>query len=303
MINVIQYWDMSKESTTRIGHCMEFHTVTDTLRLIHTLGGRAVQIALGDSASKTFRTITTDDAVRANKLINKYGFYVVIHGKYLYNFCRPPSGIRWQHKLLQSELEQAAKINADVIIHQGKNLKELELTTEQAHQTFVDNLLIVLDASKGLTNKIILENSARQGTECGYTLDSLHDIYERIPASYRTRIGFCIDLCHIFVAGELDVRDLGQVQEWFKRFDRLIGLDKLDCIHFNDSDTDFDGRNDNHGSIGKGYIGKHSILGFIHVCQLAQHHRIPLILETSSKYIDSEIKQLTEWCLSDTSYM
>jgi len=276
---------------------MECHTVTDTLRLIYTLGGRAIQISLGDSASRTVRPIAADDALKANKLITKHGFYVVIHGKYLYNFCRPSSGIGWQHKLLQSELEQAAKINANVIIHQGKNLKELELTTEQAHQTFVDNLLIVLDASKGLTNKIILENSARQGTECGYTLDSLHDIYERIPVSYRTRIGFCIDLCHIFVAGELDVRDLGQVQEWFKRFDRLIGLDKLDCIHFNDSDTDFDGRNDNHGSIGKGYIGKHSILGFKHVCQLAQQYCIPLILETSSKYIDSEIRQLTSWCL------
>jgi len=276
---------------------MEFHTVTDSLRLIHTLQGRAIQIALGDSASKTVRPITVDDAVRANKLISKYGFYVVIHGKYLYNFCRPPSGIGWQHKLLQSELEQAAKINADVIIHQGKNLKELALSTEQAHQTFVDNLLIVLDNTK-TSNKIILENSARQGTECGYTLDSLYDIYERIPAIYRTRIGFCIDLCHIFVAGELDVRNPEQVQQWFQRFDHLIGYKKLACIHFNDSDTEFDGRNDNHGSIGKGYIGKSSTLGFKHVCKLARQHRIPLILETSSRYIDTEIKQLTDWCLA-----
>jgi deoxyribonuclease-4 len=274
---------------------MEFTTVTDTLRLINTMGGRAVQISLGDAASRQIEAITEEDASTAKRIISK-GFYVVIHGKYLYNFCRPSSGIGWQHKLLQLELKQASKIDADVIIHQGKNLKELAQTKEQAHQTFVDNLIIVLDATTDLCNKIILENSARQGTECGYSLDDLYDIHRRIPAEYQKRIGFCIDLCHIFVAGELDVRSVSDVHAWFQRFDNMIGLDKLACIHFNDSDTDFNGANDNHGSIGRGYIGRHSTLGFEYVCKLAYNRNIPLILETSSEHIQSEIAQLKEWC-------
>jgi deoxyribonuclease-4 len=280
-----------------VGHCMEFTTVTNALRLIHTMGGRAVQMSLGDGGSRQVQVITEEDALTAKRIISK-GFYAVVHGKYLYNFCRPPSGIGWQHKLLQSELKQAAKIGADVIIHQGKNVKELGQTKDQAHQTFVDNLIVVLNATSDLNNHIILENSARQGTECGYTLDDLCDIYQRISDSHRKRISFCIDLCHIFVAGELDVRNVTKVRAWFQRFDKLIGLNKLVCIHFNDSDTEFNGANDNHGSIGRGYIGKQSTLGFEHVCKLAYKHDIPLILETSSEYIQSEIVQLKSWSLS-----
>lgn len=279
-----------------IGHSMEHTTVTDALRLINTMGGRAVQLSLGDSGSRQVQVIADNDAQTARRIIGIKGFYAVIHGKYLYNFCRLPSAIGWQHTLLRSELEQAEKIGTDVIIHQGKNLKELNLTKEQAHQRFVDNLIIVLDETKETKSKIILENSARQGTECGYSLEDLSDIYQRIPFSYRDRIGLCIDLCHIFVAGELDVRDPDKVREWFQRFDELIGYDKLSCIHFNDSNTDFNGANDNHGSIGRGYIGRCSTAGFEYVCALAVQHNIPLILETSSEYIQSEIALLKSWC-------
>jgi deoxyribonuclease-4 len=272
--------------------------VTDSLRLMHGMGGRAIQITLGGPGSRTVREISYGDAETTVQIM-KHGYYVVVHGKYIYNFCRPSGSIKWQHKLLLAEMVEANKIGADVIIHQGKNVKELGFTKEQAHETFVSNLVIVLgEASKlGLENHIILENSARQGTECGYSLDDLYDIHQRIPIAYQKRIRYCIDLCHIFVAGELDVRNGAATRRWFDRFDELIGFQKLACIHFNDSNTEFNGANDNHGSIGKGYIGKRSTSGFKYVCKLAYEHRIPLILETSSEYIHSELQQLKEWCL------
>ena len=77
---------------------------------------------------------------------------------------------------------EAQKVSADVIIHQGKNLKELGLSKEQAHQNFADNVSKILKGLSG-TNKIILENSCRQGTECGYSLDDLVDIYHRLDDS------------------------------------------------------------------------------------------------------------------------
>jgi len=205
-------------------------------------------------------------------------------------------------------LFRSAKVGVDVIIHQGKNLPELGLTKDAAHQRFADNVRKVLNvtAEAGLSNCIILENSARQGTECGYSLADLYDIDQRInksgiKGSVESRVKYCIDLCHIFVAGELDVRRAGDVQDWFQRFDQLIGLPRLAVIHFNDSDTDFDGANDNHGSVGRGYIGRVSTEGFQYVCRLASQRGIPLILETSPEFMKQEITLLTKWSSTGAS--
>ena len=276
-----------------IGHSAEIvSTVTDAIRVHYSIGARAIQLTLGDPSSQSLRSIADGDAVTVRAIRDRHKFYVVVHGKYLYNFCKQ---FPWQRPLLVKELQQAEKIGADVIIHQGKNMAELGLSKEEAHQTFVDNVSKCLSASE-TTNKIILENSARQGTECGYSLDDLVDIYSRFPEADRERLGFCIDLCHIFVAGELDVRSLPLVVDWFDRFDKQIGLDKLSVIHFNDSNTDFDGANDNHGSIGQGYIGSKSMEGFQYICKLAGQHGIPLILETSPVHMKAELELLHKWC-------
>jgi apurinic endonuclease APN1 len=280
-----------------IGHHLQLtSTVADTLRLINTLGGNAVQLSLGNPSDKSISIITKDDALITNAIIQKHGFYLVIHGKFLYNFCRTGSSSQWQAILLTKELTEANKVNADVVIHQGKNIASLGFSIEQAHQNFADNINSILKSVPHLNNKILLENSARQGTECGYSLDDLVDIYNRLDKTIIHKIGFCIDLCHIFVAGELDVRNHVDVSAWFSRFDMLIGIDKLTLIHFNDSNTDFNGGNDNHGPVPTGYIGRKSTDGFKVVCQLAKHHNIPLILETPSDGMQTEISLLCKWC-------
>jgi deoxyribonuclease-4 len=280
--------------TTPIGYCAQtVSTISDLIRVMYLNDTRAVQITLGDPSSQSLVSIDDEDATTVRAIRKRHKFYVVVHGKYLYNFCRDAS---WQHSLLVRELQQADKIGADVIIHQGKNMAELKLTKDAAHQAFADNVSAVLEDMRrlGLKNKLVLENSARQGTECGYSLDDLYDIYMRIPD--RSQVAFCIDLCHIFVAGELDVRVVKDVQAWFERFDKLIGLDRLSVLHFNDSNTDYNGANDNHGSIGRGYIGSVSTEGFQYVCRLATSYKIPLILETSPAYMKTELPLVKKWC-------
>ena len=281
-----------------IGHSLSCTSIADGLRVIHKLGGNAIQVALGSADSRVIPKVDPKDAITACKIRCKHNFYVVVHGKYLYNFCRPPSGIKWQHKLLVDELREAAKLNADVIIHQGKNVKELKQSNAVALEQYVANLIVVLDSST-TTNKIILENSSRQGTERGYALSELADIYSAIPDAYKERIGFCIDLCHIFVSGELDMRDATRVRKWFQDFDALIGLKKLTVIHFNDSGTQFNGANDNHAMIEKGYIGAPerggNNGGFKVVAQLCDLHQIPMILETPSGDMQGEIQLLQQY--------
>jgi deoxyribonuclease-4 len=231
------------------------------------------------SSPKTWAN-ATDNPVVISKWHQTNNTYLVIHGKYLYNFCRKSEE---QITTLTKELIYAAHIADDVnvIIHQGKNLKELDMTREEALLVFCDNIKSVLHKTHELSNKIILENSAHQGTEIGHSLEELAKIFNIIDSS---RIGICIDLCHIFVAGELDMRDGRAVKLFFKKFDELIGLKHLLVIHYNDSRAKFDSHNDCHGDIGDGYIGKTELggctQGFATVIKIAKKHGIPMILET-----------------------
>ena len=270
---------------------------TNVIKLIQ-IGGNAFQMFI--SSPSTWyppNDIPIDDINGLSDLKKKKTLYSVVHGKYIYNFCRECTGrFARQVNVLVRELEVADSIGSDVVIHQGKNVAEIKLSNDDALDMFVSNLQLVLERTSSLTNKIILENSCHQGTELGFTLDELVAIYNRFTSSEQERIGFCIDLCHIFVSGELDVRDPYQVNQFFSRFDKLIGLNKLKVIHFNDSSTKFNGHNDNHGNLGQGYIGSSSLGGsmdgFKQVIAWCKKYSIPMILETPSAGHIAEIKML-----------
>ena len=271
--------------------------VNNVIKLIQ-IGGNAFQMFIcSPSTWYPPKDIPVCDIDGLLSLKEKRQLYYVVHGKYIYNFCRQCTGkFSKQVDVLVRELEVAASIDCNVVIHQGKNVAELKISNDEALDMFVFNLQQVLDKTSNLHNKIILENSCHQGTELGFTLDELVAIYNRFTRSEQDRVGFCIDLCHIFVSGELDVRNPDHVDKFFSRFDRLIGLDKLEVIHFNDSSTKFNGHNDNHGNIGSGYIGSTSLEGsmdgFERVIAWAKQYSIPLILETPSVGHIAEIKML-----------
>ena len=271
--------------------------VNNVLKLIQ-IGGNAFQMFISPPSTwYSPKDIPDCDIDGLASLKKERHIYSVVHGKYIYNFCRECTGkFSKQVDILVRELKVANSIDCNVVIHQGKNVSELKLSNNEALDIFVSNLQLVLAKTTELNNKIILENSCHQGTELGFTLDELVAIFNRFTSSEHDRIGFCIDLCHIFVSGELDVRDPDHVDQFFTRFNRLIGLNKLEVIHFNDSSTKFNGHNDNHANIGRGYIGstnlEGSMAGFIQVIAWAKLYSIPLILETPSIGHIAEIKML-----------
>uniref|UniRef100_A0A6C0J749 Xylose isomerase-like TIM barrel domain-containing protein n=1 Tax=viral metagenome TaxID=1070528 RepID=A0A6C0J749_9ZZZZ len=280
---------------TIVGHNMVISkgdtSVSDALILMHRMGGNAMQIVLGEMTNiKDIIDIAPMDAQKACKIIDKYNKYIVVHGKYIYNFCHKDK-IYYQDALFK-ELVAANSFKADVIIHQGKNVNKL--TAEEARKTYANNIKSVIDMMKhnGLSNRIILENSAHQGTEIGYSLKELHQIWELFSIEERKYLGFCIDTCHIFVAGELDIRNPIKVTEWFNEFDNLIGKSHLKLIHLNDSTPDFNSHNDNHAALGKGFIG---IDGLKCVAGICKKWNIPIIMETPQVNAQSEITMVSNW--------
>jgi apurinic endonuclease APN1 len=236
---------------------------------------------------------TTLEAVKTHVNEGAKGF---VHAKFTYNFCRKNSGSQIDQLIF--ELELANKAGCDVVIHQGKNVADESLTRFEALDNYIKHINEILERTFDLDNCLLLENSAHQGTELGYSLDELTYIYNQLDDQYKDRIGFCLDLCHIFVAGELDLRKAPETLEFFNQFDQSIGLQKLKCIHFNDSNVPFGGKNDFHGDIACGYISN-SLLGgnpagFQVVSTIAKTHGIPMIFETpcNFEHIHTEISQI-----------
>ena len=236
----------------------------------------AFQIAISPLVSNVIGTPIKNN-LTIIEIMKKKNIYGVAHGKYIYNFARKEINKDHFNSLL-NDIELAKSIGINIILHQGKNLAELNQTREQALNNYVKHITYILKQTTDI--KIVLENSARQGTELGYTIDELKEIYELFDISLRNRIMFCIDLCHIFVSGELDMRNGSDVKKFISEFDNKIGLNKLECFHFNDSAVKFNGRNDHHADITKGYIGSESLDGFTEITKIAKKYKIPLILET-----------------------
>lgn len=99
---------------------------------------------------------------------------------------------------------------------------------------------------------ILLETTAGSGTALGSSFEEIADLRARMPVSSRRRVGVCADTCHLFAAGYDLVNDWDGVWD---RFDRIIGLEHLRCLHLNDSLTPLGSRRDRHAWIGEGTLG------------------------------------------------
>jgi deoxyribonuclease-4 len=205
---------------------------------------------------------------------------LVIHGNYTINLCHPIDSAKFDSSIatLVKDLNMSAIIGKrclGVIIHMGKNIKENNISDLAAIENYITGLNVAL-AQTDKTTTIILETGAGQGNEVGTNLNTLATIYWSLDESERKRIKFCIDTCHIWAAG-YDISNKGKVAMFFKMFEKIMGLDKIACFHYNDSKTDINSHVDRHADIGYGKIPAE---GLAAVAKYAFKHRIPLILET-----------------------
>lgn len=267
-----------------IGHSVALipgdNAISSAFTMIDDLGGNAIQISFGDLTKlDSFHVISKKDITNTRKILTKRGKYLVVHGKFIYNFCLK-NNIIHQNSLLR-ELLLASKLQDDVVIHHGNNINNLEYNEAREH--FTSNVRIVVDSMKklGLVNKILLENSARQENEIGYSLKELGSIWQSFSFSERQSIGFCIDACHLFASGELNVSDPKAVKEWFRKFDNTIGRDNLKLVHLNDSNSGFNSFMDEHAEINRGLISKEGLAEVVKICNSWQ---IPMINVSQCQY-------------------
>jgi deoxyribonuclease-4 len=185
------------------------------------------------------------------------------------------------------ELERSAILGADyLVLHPGAH-KESSL--EEGIKKISASINYVIAKVEGNAKnkvKILIENTAGGGTRIGAEFSELAGIFDRLKQTYR--VGICLDTAHAFQAGYPIHRPDG-LEKTLREFERLVGLEKINLLHLNDSKTRFSSRNDRHWHIGKGEMGIDAFDRIINHPDLAH---LPAILETPSSEED-DLRNMT----------
>ena len=181
---------------------------------------------------------------------------------------------------LVAELERCRVLGlTHTVLHPGSAGK---LPIQQAIRLIGDRLKMVLKVTKGSPVKILLENTAGQGSSVGGKIEWIAELINYIKSP---RIGLCIDTCHAFAAG-YDIRTKKGIQNFLSLVDKQVGFDKLLCFHLNDSKGGLGSKIDRHEHIGEGLLG---LEPFEYI--LKNFKQVPKVLETSTEN-NSDIKDL-----------
>lgn len=199
---------------------------------------------------------------------------VVVHAPYIINLAndKDPEKFKFSVRFLQEELERCELLGIkSIVLHPGSHVG---LGVDAAISNIAKGLNMIL-GTHDVT--ILLETMAGKGTEVGSSLEEVKRIIDLVDD--KEHIGVCLDTCHLNDAGY----DMGKFDDFLDQFDSLIGLDKIGCVHVNDSKNVLGAHKDRHENIGFGTIGFDNLISIIYNNRL---ENIPKILETP--YVDRE---------------
>ncbi len=203
--------------------------------------------------------------------------HVLPHDSYLINLGHPEEEKR--HKSLEAFVDEVHRCELlgleKLNFHPGSHLKKID----ESHclDRIAEAMNVTLDQTQGVS--LVLENTAGQGSNLGWKFEHLAHIIDKIED--KSRVGVCIDTCHMFTAG-YDIRTKEAYDISMAEFGNIVGFEYLQGMHLNDSKPDLGSHVDRHESIGKGKIG---LEAFRYIMNDERMDDIPLILETIDETI------------------
>lgn len=213
-------------------------------------------------------TPNLEDAARARARQAELGIVSIGHTPYLVNLAAVDDDL-WEAGIrsLRDDLPlAAARGTRGIVVHCGK---PKEGGVEVGVPRMREALTRVLEVEAPV--RILLENTARQGSEVGYDLEQLLAIVDGFSPD---RVGFCLDTCHAFASAWMDSEDP------VRAFDVPEYTERLGAVHLNDSLFDYGARRDRHARLGQGTMGTERLVRFLSWPLL---QTIPVVLETPVK--------------------
>ena len=238
------------------------------------LGCTAIQIFVKNANQWRGREVGDDEAAafRAAHAASRVG-PLLAHASYLINLCAAdPALLARSRQALADELARCARLGVGaLVVHPGAHLGVGEEAGMDLAAASLDAALTALPESPV---RVLLENTAGQGSCLGHRLEHLAGIRQRVSAPQR--VGVCLDTCHSFAAGYA-IHDRSGYEDFLAEVEERLGLPALGALHLNDSVRPFASRRDRHAHIGEGEIGLDAFARLLHEPRLRQ---VPMVVET-----------------------
>jgi len=194
---------------------------------------------------------------------------VICHAPYIINLANRSIEEKWNFSIsfLMEEIHRCEALGIKyIVLHPGS---AVGITKEEGIKNIIDALNYIIKEDDQCM--ILLETMAGKGSECASSIEEMASIINGIIL--KDKIGVCVDTCHINDAGY----SLTEFDKYLDEFDRLIGINKIKCLHINDSKNVVGAHKDRHENFGYGEIGFDTLINIINNPKLKD---VPKILET-----------------------
>lgn len=194
---------------------------------------------------------------------------LIVHAPYIINLANNQKKENYLFAIdfLKDEVKRVYALGVEMLVLHPGSFVNLDLDT--GIKNIINALNEVITPNQEV--KICLETMAGKGSEVGFKLEHIKQIIDGVL--YPEKIMVCLDTCHLNDAGY----DMSKFDDFLNDFDRLIGIDKIGCVHVNDSKNDLGSHKDRHENLGYGKIGFEALLNIIYNERLRS---VPKILET-----------------------
>ena len=241
----------------------------------HSIGATAFTLFTKNQKQWVAKPLTDEETGLFKDNCAKYGFtaaQILPHDSYLINLGSPrEEGLQKSRAAFIDEMHRCEQLGLDRLnFHPGSHLKEISV--DECLATIAHSINLALDKTQGVT--AVIENTAGQGSNLGYTFEQIAQIIDQVED--KSRVGVCIDTCHSFAAGYDLSTELGFTQV-FEHFENVIGFKYLKGMHLNDATKPLASKVDRHSTLGNGVLG---MVPFEMIMKDSRFDGIPLILET-----------------------
>lgn len=256
----------------------------------HEIGARAFALFTRNPSRWFSAAISDKEATAFKANCARLGYTpdrILPHDSYLINLGSPDEeGLVKSRKAFLDEMRRCEQLGLTLLnFHPGSHLNKIDING--CLDRIAESINITLDSTSGV--KAVIENTAGQGSNLGFTFDQIRRIIDGVDD--KSRVGVCIDTCHAFAAGYDLATPKGYERAW-QEFGDTIGWKYFSAMHINDTKKGLASKVDRHESLGKGMLGTDF---FRMLMNDPRMDSIPLILETPD---ESLWPQEIEWLYS-----